>query len=178
MYIHIFRSPICFGCFLPQIQQTKNTLNYRSFHQPYRWIIQSRKAIGLWPGPVAFESETQNLRDWDSQKWVSKLHHQCKPAYTDPYPKVSPCCVNGRQKLPLWDFKDDVKTKAINQMWSHHSNPLPASCPKATMCPFTSQTDSDSLIKFMYFRKVRHVYTKRDCNHIVGLRLHSCSKIF
>jgi len=34
-----------------QIQQTKNTLNYRSFTKPYRCSIQSLKATWLWPRP-------------------------------------------------------------------------------------------------------------------------------
>ena len=57
--------PTCFGCFLPANATNKKSLNYRNFSQPFLHNIQSL--------------ETWNLRDRDSQKWVSRLHHWFLP---------------------------------------------------------------------------------------------------
>ena len=53
-----------------QIQQTKS-LNYRNFNKPFICNIQSLDTWNLWDGDRD-RDKTRNLRDRDSQKWVSR----------------------------------------------------------------------------------------------------------
>jgi len=53
--------PTSFHCFLPANTTNKKSLNYRNFNKPFLCNIQG--------------FETWNLRDRDSQKCVSRLHH-------------------------------------------------------------------------------------------------------
>jgi len=50
--------PTCFGCILSANTTNKNSLNYRNFNKPFLCNVLSL--------------ETWNLRDRDSQKWVSR----------------------------------------------------------------------------------------------------------
>jgi len=52
----------------PQVQQTKNTWNYRSFNKTYCCSIPS-------PQNKTLVIKNWKLGDRDSQKWVSRLNH-------------------------------------------------------------------------------------------------------
>jgi len=79
--------PTCFGCFLPANTTNKKSLNYRNFNKPFHCNIQSL--------------ETWNLRDRDSQKWVSR-----------PRPSLETASLILTQGIPTWGTRTSKGTFA------------------------------------------------------------------
>jgi len=69
--------PTCFDCFFPAKKQTKKSLNYRNFTQPFLCNIQSLETCSL-------RDRTLNLRDRDSQKCVLRRPSRPRPSLETP----------------------------------------------------------------------------------------------